>query len=314
VFAVPALEALAQSRHEIVVVLTRPDRPRGRGQRMQRSPVADASERLGLRCLTPERVNAAEVAADLAGLGIDVLAVVAFGAILRGALLGVPRLAAVNVHPSLLPALRGPAPIERAVWEGHSWTGVTIQHVSAEIDAGDVVLQRAVAIGPEETAGELTGRLATVGARLLVRALDDIESGSAQRIPQNAAHATSAPILRREDGLIEWERDAFEIAARIRAVTPAPGARATIGGREVLVHRARPVDHITRAPVGQIVDISAEDGIVVSVGRGHVAVLDVQAAGRRALAAHEFARGARVTVGDMCGRAIVPPAESEVHA
>ncbi len=314
-FAVPALEALLRSRHEIVVVITRPDRPRGRGQRVQASPVAGASARVGLRVLQPARVNAPEVAEELRSLAIDALVVVAFGAILRDALLAAPRVAALNVHPSLLPDLRGPAPVERAVWEGRSWTGVTIQHVAREVDAGDIALQRAVPIGADETAGEVLARLAPIGAEMLVHALDDLADGRAARIAQDHARATYAPVFTREHGAIDWSRDVFEVAARIRGVTPAPGARATIGQREVIVHRARPVDRITGGgDAGVVTGVTATDGIIVQVAGGHIGLLEVQAVGRRVLPGDVFARGARVAIGERCGGAIVPFAESEVRS
>ncbi len=299
-FAVPALRALVAARYEVVAVVTRPDAPQGRGRVLTASPIKRAACELGLRLLQPSRVNAPDAVAQIAACGADVLAVVAFGAILRPPLLACGTKAALNVHPSLLPALRGPAPAQRAVFEGLSWTGITVQYMSEELDAGDILLQRAEPVLPEETAGELLARLASPAGGLLVDSLRLLDAGQAPRIPQAGTAATFAPILTREDGVIDWTLDAFTVAARVRGVTPDVGARTCVAGKDVLVHRVRPLDAVPGGEPGVIEEVNRTDGIVVRTGRGRLAIGELQAAGRRALGGWEYARGARLNAGDLC--------------
>lgn len=299
-FAVPALRAVKAACHEVVAVVTRPDAPQGRGRVLAASPVKTAALELGLRVLQPLKVNAPDAVAEIAACEPDVLAVVAFGAILRPALLATPRIAALNVHPSLLPALRGPAPAQRAVFAGLSWTGITVQYMSEALDAGDILLQRAEPVLPEETAGELLTRLAEPSAALLVESLRRMAGRTAPRVPQRDAEATYAPVLTRDDGAMDWTLDAFTLAARVRGVTPDVGARTVVAGKDVIVHRVRPLDAVPGGEPGVIEDVTREDGIVVRTGRGRLAVLELQASGRRALSGWEFARGARLGAGDRC--------------
>ncbi len=299
-FAVPALRALLDARHQVVAVVTRPDAPQGRGRVLAPSPVKAAALAHELRVLQPARVNAPESVAEIAACEPDVLVVVAFGAILKAPLLAVPRVAALNVHPSLLPALRGPAPAQRAVYAGLSWTGISVQYMSEALDAGDILLQRAEPVGAEETAGELLARLSVPSAELLVESLRALGAGSAPRVAQCHEEATFAPVLTKDDGAIDWTLDAFTLAARVRGVTPEPGARTCVAGKDVLVHRVRPLDALPGGESGVIEDVTRTDGIVVRTGKGRLAIGELQAAGRRALSGWEFARGARLSAGDRC--------------
>jgi methionyl-tRNA formyltransferase len=308
--AVPSLTKLVHDGHEVVCVVTRPDRPQGRGRSIQPSPVKVAAKDLGLCLLQPARVNATEIVEEIRGVDPDLLVVVAFGSILRPPLLALARTAAINVHPSLLPALRGPAPLARAIWNGETWTGITVQYMSTELDAGDILLQRAFPILPEETTGELTARIADPAAALLSMSVRLLASGRAPRVEQDARHVSVAPVLTREEGVIRWSQDVFRIAARIRAVTPSPGARAVLTGKEVFIRKARPLDLVNGTTPGEIVDVTQREGIVVGTGRGHLSVLELQAAGRRVLPAQEFARGARVRTGDRFTEPFLPPAAS----
>lgn len=298
-FAVPALRALVGARYEVVAVVTRPDTPQGRGRVLTASPVKAAALALGLRVLQPLKLNAPESVAEIAACEAEVLAVVAFGALLRPPLLACARVA-LNVHPSLLPALRGPAPVQRAVYAGLSWTGITVQYMSEELDAGDVLLQRAEPILPEETAGELLARLAEPAGAMLAESVRLLVAGSAPRTPQVHSAASSAPILSKEDGAIDWTLDAFTLAARVRGVTPDVGARTCLAGKDVLIHRVRPLDALPGGDPGVIEDVNQTDGIVVRTGGGRLAIGELQAAGRRALSGWEYARGARLRAGDRC--------------
>jgi methionyl-tRNA formyltransferase len=238
-FAVASLDALARAGHEIAAVVAQPDRPAGRGQAL-REPATKAWARgRGVRVLQPEKVRDGKLAAELAALRPDVLAVAAYGRILGKDLLDLAPHGAVNVHGSLLPRYRGAAPIQWAVANGEAETGVSIMQMDEGLDTGDVLLQRALAIGPDETAEALSPRLAAVGAAALVEALALAEAGALVPVRQDPARATLAPILTKEDGRIDWTCPASAIAARLRGFSPWPGAWTTLEGRVVKILEAR---------------------------------------------------------------------------
>ncbi|GAH79899.1 unnamed protein product, partial [marine sediment metagenome] len=208
--AVAYLEMLHQ-RHEVVTVVTQPDRPRGRGRTLTAPPVKHRAEELAVPVLQPQKANEPEFIAELAALNADLFVVVAYGQILSRKLLELPQMAAVNVHYSLLPKLRGAAPVQHALMQGLTETGVTVQHIAQEVDAGDIILQRAVSIEPEDDSQSLTVRLTEVGIELLAEALGLLERGEAPRVPQDHAQATYAPLLTKASGEIDWGRPAADI-------------------------------------------------------------------------------------------------------
>lgn len=292
-FAVPALEAVAE-RCDVVRVVTQPDRPRGRGRQVQPSAVAERAAALGLPVEKPESMRAPETSASLAALAPELFAVVAFGAILSPGLLAVPTLGSINLHGSLLPAHRGASPVQRALWNGEPWTGVTTLWMDEGIDTGDVILQRWAPIAPDDDAGSLTAKLATLGAPLLAESLTLAHAGRAPRHPQDRAAGSYAGKLAKADGAIDWSLDAVTVWNHARAVTPWPGATTACDGRRVVVARCAPVGLLPAdAAPGTVLAIEG-DALHVACGRGVLALERVRPEGRAEMDAADWARGARV--------------------
>jgi len=293
-FAVPCLRAVAAAGHEVAAVVSQPDRPRGRGMRLRPSAVKVAAAELGLPVRQPERASETGFVADLRALAPEVIVVVAYGQILRPAVLEIPPRGCVNVHGSLLPELRGAAPIQWAVIRGLPETGVTTMFMDAGLDTGDVILAAREPIRPEDTAGALGERLAPLGAELLIRTLSLLAAGEAPRTPQDPARATLAPLLRREDGAVAWWRTAAEIRNLIHGCNPAPGAFAFRGGRPVKLWRA-----VAVAGAGRPGEVLSTAPLVIAAGEGAVHLLEVQAENRGRTGGEEFARGSRVSPGEI---------------
>lgn len=301
-FAVPTLRTLARGPDEVIAVVTRPDRPAGRGRKLRASPVKQAAEELELTILQPERVSGEEGVAELRQLSPDLLFVAAFGEILREEALGAPAWGAVNLHASLLPRYRGAAPVQRALMAGEKETGVTVQWMAREMDAGDIILQRATAISPEEDAGSLTDRLAQLGAEAAAAAMELVRAGTAPRLPQDEAKITQAPPLRREELAIQWGRPAVSVVNHVRALSPLPGARTIHNGRllKVLVAAQAKRAPGERGIPGEVLELS-KDGFLVQAGSGGMLVLRVQPEGRRTMSASDYAKGYRLRRGDRLG-------------
>jgi methionyl-tRNA formyltransferase len=289
--AVPALRALLDSPHDVAAVVTQPDKPRGRGRDVSASPVKLLAEERGLPVLQPGSPKDEGFAEALSVFEPDALAVVAYGHILPRAVLAIAP--AMNAHFSLLPRYRGAAPVQRALMDGVTETGVSVFMLEPTVDTGPVVAVEGIAVGPDETAGELLERLAPIGARLLVRAIDDLERGTLQAVPQSDLDASPAPKIKPEEAEIDWVRPARDLANLVRALNPRPGAFTTAGGKRLIVWRARAVDG-SGAP-GTV--LSAGPALEVAAGRGALALEQVQLEGKRALAAEEFVRGRRLDIG-----------------
>lgn len=300
-FAAFSLDQLVEAGLAPLAVVTQPDRPRGRGRQLSPSPVKERALALGLPVLQPERVREPEFIAYVRELKPDLIAVVAFGQILPPALLELPPLGCVNVHASLLPRLRGAAPIQRAIMNGDKVTGVTTMYMAPQLDTGDIILQEEEAITPEDTAGTLAGRLAQRGGRLLVTTLRAIAAGTAPRRRQDEASATYAPPLTRADEVLAWDEPAVSLANRVRALNPQPGATTWVKGNVLKVWRARPVLEAGGAP-GQVLAVKGAGGILVGTGAGALLVQEVQPAGKRPMPAEAYASGYRVVAGDVWGR------------
>ena len=300
-FAAASLEALLEARFEIALVVAQPDRPAGRGRTLTAPPVARLARDRRLQLAQPEDANAERWVQELAALEPDLFVIVAYGLILSPALLAVPRLGALNVHASLLPDYRGASPIACAIEDGVAGTGVTTMWLDDGIDTGDIVYQRYVPIDPEETAGELSDRLANEGAKLLVDSLRAIAAGTAPRHPQDRAAGRYCRKLRKEQGAIDWSADAERVARHVRAVTPWPGARTSWGEIEVTVERARVFDLVARDTAPGTVMSAAEagpsDGPVVACGRGALELTHVRPAGKKSMAARDWWRGLRASAG-----------------
>lgn len=293
-FAVPSLERLLADGHAIALVVTQPDRPAGRGQNLCPPPVKVAAARHGLAVLQPERLSQPDVLPALGAEQPDVVAVAAFGQFLPKAVRELPSLGCVNVHASLLPKYRGAAPIAWALIRGETQTGVTIMRITAGMDAGPVLLQRSLPIGPEEDAGTVHDRLADLGASALSDALTMLTRGEGVWVPQDDALATLAPKLRDEDCRLKLAGAPAAFVNRVRGLTPAPGAYLLWGGQRLKVSRARAA--ADRGPSGTILKLDGQ-AIVCGTGTGSVALLDVQPEGKRRMTGAEFARGQRLQVG-----------------
>lgn len=297
-FAVPTLKKLHASDHEVVLVVTQPDRPAGRGRNLRSPPVKDVALSLGLPVEQHETVNTDEFAERLASLEPDVVVVVAFGQILRGDLLVIASLGSINVHASLLPRYRGVAPINWVIMNGETETGVTTMFMAPKVDAGEIIMSRKVPIGDAETAGELYERLSELGAELLIETLDLVGKGEAPRVPQDASVATYARKLCKSDGEIDWEQPAATVFNRIRGTTPWPGAYTWFRGRLLRVLAAEPGEAGgVRGVPGEILSIAGTEGIEVAAAEGSLRLTLLKPEGKRAMDAAAFARGYRPEIG-----------------
>jgi methionyl-tRNA formyltransferase len=292
--ALPALEAVAASRHDLVGVVTRPDAPAGRGRRLVASPVAQRAEELGVPVLKPEHPRDPEFQAELRKLDPDCCPVVAYGALLPRTALDIPPHGWVNLHFSLLPAWRGAAPVQHALWAGDEVTGATTFRIVPALDAGPVFGVMTERVRPTDTAGDLLARLATGGAELLVRTLDGIEDGSLEAREQPAEGVSLAPKVEVADAEVDWSRPAVGIDRQVRACTPAPGAWTTYAGERVKLGPVRPTDREPLKP--GVLEVTKN---AVHVGTGSVPVLlgDVKPFGKKQMPAADWARGARLESG-----------------
>ena len=299
-FAVPTLEALAAADRTPALVVTQPSRPAGRGNQPQLPPVARWAGERGLPVLQPERVRAPDFLAELAALRPAVAVVVAFGQIFPRELLRLPAHGCLNLHASLLPLYRGAAPIQAAIAAGDERSGVTVMRMEEGLDSGPILLQAETAIAPQETAGELSARLAALGARLMVAALDGLERGGLAESPQDAARATLAPRLRRASARAAWSLGAAELANQLRAHTPWPGMTAELRGAPVKLLRALPLPASPPGPPepGTYLGLTPQ-GIAVACGAGTaLAVAELQRPGRKAQRAGDFVNGERLRPGE----------------
>jgi len=295
-FAVPSLRALLGEGFDVVGVVTRPDRPTGRHRSTATaSPVKTAALAEDLPVLEPERPSAPTFQEQVRSLAPDCGVVIAYGHILPEALLGIPRLGHVNVHASLLPHLRGAAPIERALLEGCTETGVTVMQMDAGMDTGPILQQAPTPILPDETGGELRARLSELGALALVETLTLLDEGDAAPRPQDHAHASYAPKLKPEEERIHWVRGAADVARQIRAFDPRPGAWCTCRGQPLKLFGARLM--ASGGAPGTV--LAAGETLAVACGEGAIEVSDVQPAGKGRMTARAFANGRRVAVGDV---------------
>ena len=299
-FAVPTLRHLASSRHEVLAVVTNPDRPSGRRRRTASPPVKEEALKLGLPVLQPASLLEEETAASLAAFEADLFVVVAFS-ILPEPILRLPAVGSVNLHPSQLPAYRGAAPIIWAVIEGDSETGLTTFLLTKAIDAGDILMQKRVPIGADETAGELEGRLQKLGAELVVETVDGLESDALKPVPQANPPASRAPKVSREDGRVVWSRPAAQLRNLIRGTNPVPGAFTEWSGSTLKLHRSRLADPASFAEPGTVLAADDRTGLIVATGSGSLELTEVQPAGKSSMAADAFLRGHDVPIGSHFG-------------
>jgi methionyl-tRNA formyltransferase len=295
-FAVPSLQALHESRHDIVLVVTQPDRPRGRGRKFMPSPVKEAAIRYGYDLSQPESVKPDTFRDVIAGFKPDLLVVVAFGQILPKRLLELPPLKAINVHASLLPRYRGPAPIQWAIINGEEETGVTTMMMDEGLDTGDILLQQPMTISPEDTSVTLHDKLAREGACLLLETLENLATGKLIPIAQDPNKASYVPMLKKKDGHINWERPARDIVNFIRGINPWPGAFTFCGDTRLKIYRSKYLEKETHAAPGTVL-MSFPDEILVATGKGTLLIEELQGASGKCLATKEYLCGCSMETG-----------------
>ena len=304
-FAAVVLRGVLDSGHEVVAAFTQPDRPAGRGRTLRRSAVKVLAEERGIAIFQPATLRAARARSCLQALAPDVIVVAAYGLLLPPEVLSVPSEGCVNVHPSLLPRWRGAAPVERAILAGDERSGVSIMLMDEGLDTGDVLARSELAIGPGECAGELRGRLAVLGAELLVRTLDDLPRARACSRPQHASDAVYAERLSKHEARLDWSRSARELDRVVRAMNPAPVAFTTVptprrGPRRLRIWRSRPRSGDTGETPGQVVRALGQE-VEIATGLGRLALVEVQEEGGRRMPVGEYARSRRLAPGTLLG-------------
>ncbi len=300
-FSLPSLEILHGGPYQLAAIVTPPDRPRGRGLRVNYSPVKQFALQAGIRVLQPANLKSPDFGRELENLGPDLIVTVAYGKILPPALLKIPALGAINLHASLLPAYRGAAPINRAVMDGASVTGVSVIQMSGDLDGGDIILQAQEPILIEDTAGSLHDRLAVKGSRLLLQAVEALVAGTAVLKPQDPSLVSYAPPLKPEEERINWSSDNYRIYNQIRGLAPGPGAHTIFNGRRLkLLAALPPVPGGEGGSPGEVIRVSQET-ITVGTADGTLNLLKVQPEGRSVMAAGAFSRGYQVKPGFMFG-------------
>jgi methionyl-tRNA formyltransferase len=297
-FAVPPLKALAaRPDFEICRVVTQPDRPKGRGRKPSPPPVKKAALDLGLPVSQPEKLNTDDMVEELTALAPDYLVVAAYGQILSQRILDIPKKYPVNIHASLLPRYRGAAPIQAAIRNRDDTSGVTTMVMAKELDAGDILLVKETPIHPEDTAQKLHDRLTELGADLILDTIDQINAGRLTPTPQDAENATYAPMLKKEDGRIDWTLSCLDVVAHIRAMNPWPGAFTQLAGRRIKVFTATPGQNEIPDRPGTVCGID-EQGIHVAAGKGTVIIKELMGKSGKRLTAEQFLRGHSLALSD----------------
>jgi methionyl-tRNA formyltransferase len=293
--AVPILRAVNESNHEIIGVVTQPDRPRGRGRKMGVSPIG-----LRLPIMQPETTKDEAFIAQVKRMSPDLILVAAYGRMLTRDLLDIPPFGSINVHASLLPKYRGAAPIQWAIANGERRTGITVIRMDEGMDTGDILLAEEVEIGDDDTAQSLNDKLARVGVNLIIKAMDQLKSGTLRPIPQEHREATYAPLLKKEDGLIDWGRDARDIFNRIRGFNPWPGAFTYLRGLRFKIFSGKIITGEVRERAGKVVQCEPE-GVKVTTGKDYLLIKEVQLEGRKRMSICEFLIGNEIPPGTQMG-------------
>jgi len=299
-FAVPALTALHENGYDVPMVVTQPDRPRGRGRKVTPPAVKALAQTLGYPVIQPASIKTADFSSLISELKPDFSVVVAFGKILPENVLALPRLGTINVHASLLPKYRGPAPIQWAVINGEKQTGVCTQLMEKELDTGDLLLSVHEAIMPDDTAGDLHDRLAVKGATVLIDTLKGLADKRIRPVRQDHSLATYAPMLTKDDGLINWNQPAKSLEFFIRGVTPWPGAFTFLGDNRLKIFKSHPIENQTNEPPGTVLK-GFPDELRIATARGVLVVEEIQGASGKRLSIKDFLRGHQIPAGSIFG-------------
>ena len=301
-FAVPTLNALIAHGHRILAVVTQPDRPKGRGKRLAAPPVKELAIKHRLEVLQPEKASEESFCAQISDRAPDLIIVVAFGQILRKRLLDVPRWGVINIHGSLLPALRGAAPIQWTILNDEAKTGLTVMQMDEGMDTGPILFQEEVPVLKDETAGQLHDRLAVMAGELMVRSLNRMSGTTLRPTPQNHSQATYAPKITKDLCVVDWKEEAAKVSARIRGMDPRPGAYTLWEGREIKLFASTVIDgDWPESSPGQVLGLR-EECLVIGTERGAVGVRALQYPGKNRLPAREFLRGFSLPKGALLGR------------
>jgi methionyl-tRNA formyltransferase len=298
-FAVPTLEKLVEAEFAVPLVVTQPDRPKGRGMEVALSPVKQRALQLGLQVGQPDKIrNNEDLRAQLAGIAPDAIIVVGYGRIIPQWMIDLPWLGNLNLHASLLPRYRGAAPIQWAIARGESVSGVTTMKIDAGLDTGDILLQKEIPIAPSDTAVTLAPRMASIGADLMVKTLRGLKAGTVHPQPQDYAKATLAPILKKEDGEVDFQRTAQEILNRLRGFQPWPGAYTSFRGKNLHIWAAQPIERAVAAG-----ELLVESGLLISGcgGGSALQLLEVQLEGKKRMPAADFVHGYQPRTGEILG-------------
>lgn len=297
-FGLPSLNALLESHHQIACVVTRPDRRKGRGRKISQSPVKVLASRDNLLILQPEDITESSLIDSLKGFEPNLFVVVAYGKILPIEVLEIPSFYSINLHPSLLPKYRGPAPINWTIINGEKETGVTIFKMDEQMDRGKILVQKKVKIEDDETTETLTTRLAKIGATALMEAIELIEEGKATLRPQDESEATVAPMLRKEDGRIDWAKPSLEIHNFVRGMNPWPSAFTRIEGRVLKVWRTKLIPGKAVGEPSEVIGIKEDEGILVATGDGQILITELQIEGKTRMQASQFLLGHKIPIGE----------------
>ncbi len=299
-FAVGTLEAIIEAGHEVLLVVTQPDKPKGRSGALQFTPVKECALAHGIEVFQPTKIRLEENVEFLRKYDADIFVVAAFGQILPKSILEMPKHGCINVHASILPKYRGAAPIQWAVINGDPVTGVTIQQMDIGVDTGDIIVIKELAIAEDETGGGLFDKLAVVGAEACVEALEQIANGTATRTPQNHDEATHVSMINKEFGIIDWNKSAVEIERLIRGLNPWPSAYTKLGDKTFKIWKASVIAENSSEKPGCVSKIT-KDGLEVQTGEGVLSLLEVQLEGKKRMDAGAFLRGYQVEVGTLLG-------------
>ena len=294
-FALQTLQGLIDAGCNLVGVYTQPDRPKGRGKQLAAPPVKELALQHGIPVYQPLKLRQPEAVAELEALAPDLIVVVAYGQILPKAVLDIPRHGCINVHASLLPKYRGAAPINKAIIDGETETGITTMYMDVGLDTGDMLIKKSLSIGPQESAGELHDRLASLGRETMAETLQQLCAGTLQREVQDNDQSTYASMMKKEDGRIDWSRTSVEVHNQVRGLDPWPGAYTTINGELLKLAKTCPGTADGGKP-GSVVSAD-KDGVLIACGSGTLLIKELQLAGRKRLAAGDFLRGCNLEPG-----------------
>lgn len=301
-FAVGVLEALIKAGHDVMLAVTQPDKPKGRGRDIVMSPVKKCAQKHDIPVFQPIKVKSEESVAELKKYGADLYVVAAFGQILSREVLDIPRLGCINVHASLLPKYRGAAPIQWAIINGDDVTGVTIMRMNEGLDTGDMIVQQQCVIDPAETGGSLFAKLMAIGADLCTEAVSDIADGTAVYTPQPEAEFSYAKMLTKELGHIDWKKTSDELERLIRALNPWPSAFTSFDGKSMKIWGADAYEETARGEApGSVIEVT-KDEIIVACGKGRLGINELQLEGKRRMTAREFLPGCRIVQGMRFGQ------------